>query len=213
MPSKSSVLRCSALWEKLDVRFWANGSDHYLGSSFHVFMENGPVENMFKTYTNPVIQNPKILHRTQVIFEAPFNDYTSKCFFFFLKWAKKIQFFLTSPWELFFLPKGGKMTEMTLPATVTWNVAAHRELPHTSSHRILTLWRDQPTQRKLELKKSKDLVPAHAIRKWQSQGSKPGLSDSKPISTTITSRTTTRATIYWAQNGPFNTRDVQQGRH
>ena len=39
------------------------------------------------------------------------------------------------------------------------------------------------TLKKLRLKESKWLVQGHAMRKWQSQGSKPAPSDSKSVST------------------------------
>ena len=61
--------------------FWANGLDDYLGSLLHIFMENGLAENIFKTHTTRVIQNPEILHWLYMVFEVPFKYSNYKCDF------------------------------------------------------------------------------------------------------------------------------------
>lgn len=73
--------------------------------------------------------------------------------------------------------------------------------------------------RKLRFREFKQLVCGHAIKKWQRQGSKPGLWASKSISTTII--LSIRTAIHWAHiihqasswNIPFKMTDTQQGRH
>lgn len=67
---------------------------------------------MFKTHTNLVIQNPNILHRTRVNFEALSLKIVIRNVI--LMRANKI-YFSASQWELFVLPLEGRMTEMTSP--------------------------------------------------------------------------------------------------